>query len=77
MQMWAMYILAGTGLYAWRRPYINLLGCTCALVPPDRAWGHPEAPKPDRLRAPGTRVIGGASRGKRVDTSYATLFPPL
>lgn len=43
MQTWAMHVLAGTGLHAWRRPVFSLPGCTCAPAPAGSAWGHPEA----------------------------------
>lgn len=57
--------------------YISLLGCTCALVPPGRAWGHPEAPKPGRLRAPSNKIIGGEGGGKWVEANPLTPFPVL
>lgn len=65
--MWATHVLAGTGLHVC---ISQPAGVHVRPVPP-------EAKKPGRLRAPGSRVLGRAGRRKRVEANPVTLLPPL
>lgn len=85
VQMWAVHVLAGTGLHAWLRPVCRPAGVHVRPSANGQSMGTPEAagsgaaaaPKPGWPRAPGSTVMGGAGRGKVVEADPATLPPPL